>query len=98
MFSVAEVQTKVINCNSANKSYLLQAVHTKAIAALMQFCNIFYRFFPFFFAKLIPSFSFSWAELAIFPANPATHPPIRASTFQALYGLDLKSKVASLYG
>ena len=25
-------------------------------------------------AKLSPSFSFSWAELAIFPANPATHP------------------------
>ena len=33
-FSIAEVQTKVINCHSANKSCLLQIVHTKAIAAL----------------------------------------------------------------
>ena len=39
MFSIAEVQTKVINCNSANKSCLLQVVHTKAIAALTQFCD-----------------------------------------------------------
>ena len=39
MFSVAEVQTKVINCNSENKSCLLQVVHTKAIAALTQFCD-----------------------------------------------------------
>ena len=39
MFSIAEVQTKVINCNSANKSYLLQILHTKAIAALTQFCD-----------------------------------------------------------
>ena len=41
MFSIAEVQTKVINCNSANKSCLLQVVHTKAIAALTQFCAFF---------------------------------------------------------
>ena len=37
MFSIAEVQTLVICCNSANKTCLLQAVHTKAIAALTQF-------------------------------------------------------------
>ena len=35
----AIVQTKVIFCNSAIKSCLLQVVHTKAIAALMQFCD-----------------------------------------------------------
>ena len=39
MFSVAEVQAKVFNCHSANKSCLLQVVHTKAIAALTQFCD-----------------------------------------------------------
>ena len=39
MFSIAEVQTKVINCNSANKSSLLEVVYTKAIAALTQFCD-----------------------------------------------------------
>ena len=39
MFSIAEVQTKVIDCNRANKSCLLQVVHTKAIAALTQFCD-----------------------------------------------------------
>ena len=39
LFSIAEVQTKVINCNSANKSCLLQVVHTKIIAALTQFCD-----------------------------------------------------------
>ena len=38
MFSIAEVQTKDINCISANKSCLLQVVPTKAIAALTQFC------------------------------------------------------------
>ena len=37
--SIAIVQTKVINCNSANKSCLFQVVHTKAIAALTQFCD-----------------------------------------------------------
>ena len=41
MFSVAEVQTKVISSNSANKNYLLQVVQTKAIAALTQFCDFF---------------------------------------------------------
>ena len=41
MFSIAVVQTKVISCNSANKSCILQVVHTKAIAALMQFCDFF---------------------------------------------------------
>ena len=35
------MQTKVIFCNSANKSCLLQVVHTKAIAALTQFCDFF---------------------------------------------------------
>ena len=33
------MQTKVINCNIANKSCLLQPVHTKAIAASTQFCD-----------------------------------------------------------
>ena len=37
--SNAVMQTKVINCNIANKSCLLQLVHTKAIAASMQFCD-----------------------------------------------------------
>ena len=44
IFSVAEGQTIVINCNSANKSCLLQVVHTKAIAALTQFCDFFTLF------------------------------------------------------
>ena len=35
----AVVQIKVINRNSANKSFFLQDVHTKAIAALTQFCD-----------------------------------------------------------
>ena len=39
MFSIAEGQTKVINGKSENKSYLLQILHTKAIAALTQFCD-----------------------------------------------------------
>ena len=39
MFSIAEVKTKAINCSSANKSCLLQVVHTKAIADLTQFCD-----------------------------------------------------------
>jgi len=42
MLSIAVVQTKVISCNSANKSCLLQVVHTKAIAALTQFCDFLY--------------------------------------------------------
>ena len=42
MFSIVVVQTKVISCNSANKSCLLQVVHTKAIAALTQFCDFFF--------------------------------------------------------
>ena len=42
MFSNAVVQTKVINCNSAKKSCLLQVVHTKAIAALTQFRDFFF--------------------------------------------------------
>ena len=50
IFSVAEGQTIVINCNSANKSCLLQVVHTKAIAALTQFCD----FFCVFFVKNLP--------------------------------------------
>ena len=37
--SNAVMQTKVINCNIANKSCLLQLVHTKAIAASTQFCD-----------------------------------------------------------
>ena len=41
MFSVAEVQAKVFNCHSTNKSCLLQVVHTKAIAALTQFCDFY---------------------------------------------------------
>ena len=41
MFSIAVVQTKVISCNSANKSFIWQEVHTKAIAALTQFCDFF---------------------------------------------------------
>ena len=41
IFSIAEVQTLVICCNSANKSCLLQVVHTKAITALTQFCDFF---------------------------------------------------------
>ena len=41
MLSIAVVQTKVISCYSSNKSCLLQVVHTKAIAALTQFCDFF---------------------------------------------------------
>ena len=40
MFSNAVVQTKVNSCNSAKKCPL-QVVHTKAIAALTQFCDFF---------------------------------------------------------
>ena len=39
MFALAVVQTKVISCNGANKSCLLQVMQTKAIAALTQFCD-----------------------------------------------------------
>ena len=39
MFLIAVVQTKVIKCGSADKSCLLQVVHTKAITALTQFCD-----------------------------------------------------------
>jgi len=39
--SNAVVQTKVINGNIANKSCLLQIVHTKAIAASTQFCDFY---------------------------------------------------------
>ena len=51
MFSIAVVQTKVICCNSANNSCLLQVMHTKAITALTQFCDFYimisnmFRFF-----------------------------------------------------
>ena len=31
-------------------------------------------------AKLSPSSNSSWAEVAIFPINPATHPPTRPPT------------------
>ena len=41
MLSIAVVQTKVINYKSANKSCFLQDVHTKAIAALTQFCDFY---------------------------------------------------------
>ena len=41
MFLIALVQTKAISCNSANKSCLLEVVHTKAIVALTQFCDFF---------------------------------------------------------
>ena len=41
MLSIAIVQRKVISCNSANKSCLLQVVHKKAIAALTKFCDFF---------------------------------------------------------
>ena len=46
IFSIAVVQAKVISCKSANKSCLLQVVHTKAITAMTQFCDFFY--FPLF--------------------------------------------------
>ena len=36
---IAVLQTKVINCNSANKSCLFQGMHTKGIVALTQFCH-----------------------------------------------------------
>ena len=39
MFSIALVQTKDIGCNSVNKSWLLQVVHTKAMGALTQLTN-----------------------------------------------------------
>ena len=41
ILSNAVMQTKVINCNIANKSCFLQLVHTKAIAASTQFCDFF---------------------------------------------------------
>ena len=41
MFFIALVQTKAISCNSANKSFLMEVVHTKAISALTQFCDFF---------------------------------------------------------
>ena len=37
--SIAIVQTKVVYCNNADKSCNLQFLHTKAIAALTQFCD-----------------------------------------------------------
>ena len=53
MFSIAVVQTKVISCNSAKKNCLLQVVHTKAIAALTQFCDFFTNIYLFNSTKLI---------------------------------------------
>ena len=47
MFSIVVVQTKVISCNSANKSCLLQVVHPKDIAALTQFCDFYVSCFNF---------------------------------------------------
>ena len=41
VLSIAVVKTKVISCNSVNKSCLLQVVHTKAIVALTQFCDFY---------------------------------------------------------
>ena len=38
---IATVQTKVVNCNNAYKSCHLLCLHTKAIAALTQFCDFF---------------------------------------------------------
>ena len=53
--SNAVVQTKVVNCNSANKSCQLQLVHTKAIAASTQFCDFsFLGFYSAFLVLLIP--------------------------------------------
>ena len=43
MLSIAVVQKKVISCNNANKSFLLQVMHTKAIAALTQFCDFYHN-------------------------------------------------------
>ena len=40
--SNAVVQTKVVNCNSANKSCLFHRLHTKAITASTQFCDYFH--------------------------------------------------------
>ena len=39
--SIAVVHAKVINCKSGSEICLLQIVHTKAIAALTQFCDFF---------------------------------------------------------
>ena len=49
-----------MNCNSTKKIFLLQVVHTKAIAALTQFCDfsfvnsylifVIFHFFIFFFS------------------------------------------------
>ena len=50
MFSIAEVQTKVISCYSANKSCLLQVVNTKAIAALRNFAILNFHFLLFAFS------------------------------------------------
>ena len=33
-------------------------------------------------AKLSPSSNSSWAEMAIFPINPATHPPTHPDKYQ----------------
>ena len=52
MFSVAEVQTKVIDCNSC----LLQVVHTKVIAALTQFCDFFILDFVIFHKERFQKF------------------------------------------
>ena len=62
------LRKKVMNCNSTKKIFLLQVVHTKAIAALTQFCDFsfFWIFFNFvsdlilyFFSCLLILFFFS---------------------------------------
>ena len=65
MFSIAEVQTKVINCNSAIKSCLLQVMHTKAIAALTQFCDFFYSWDALQLANLCPNQSLLLTEVLL---------------------------------
>ena len=60
IFSVAEGQTIDINCNSANKSCLLQVVHIKAIAALTQFCDFYQAFNSSSLEHLGVSLSVGW--------------------------------------
>ena len=73
MFSFAEVQTKAINCISANKSCLLRVVHTKAIAALTQFCD-------FFNLKFLKLQIFSISKILLKPIS--IHPKITSEIIQ----------------
>ena len=74
MFSIAGVQTKANHCISSNNSRLLQIMHTKAIIALKQFCDLFLFFLrkPIFFKLRLLFLGKLSLNRYICPPKPAT--------------------------